>query len=379
MELLLVGIKNCGDLVQKEIDFLRKEGFIEKKYFIKENNSSVFSLKVDNLREAILFAYSLKTVGRVSIFLFSTNIEELVENKLKEQIVLIEDLLKELKELPSSSFSVRFTNKSSLQLNKLLMEREIGNLLKESNLLNFEWKVDLENPDILFRVIIDENKKVFFTLDLIGEKDLSKRGYKIYNHPLSLNSVLAQNLIYFSGCNCEYSMLDPMSGSGTICIEYVWKELGIPAAFLRDDLQLFKIKDSEKVVEEVNKKINWDKEVMVYCSDKTMRNVEFSRKNARIAKVEDKIKFSRLSIDWLDWKFNEGEIDFILTHPSFDLKLMEELFYQAEFMANNVVLASSFNIGDLVKIAEKYRYFLVNKKELERKDNLYFSHFSFRK
>ena len=380
MKLLLSGIKNCNDIIEKELKFLKKNGKIEIKNSIKELSPSLTTLKVVDIEDIISLTYQLKTVGRVGLLLEEFKFENINElkNELKENFANVLNFLNEFKEIPKESFAFRLTNKSNLNLNKLEIQDDFGNLIEnEINKAN-KIKVNLENPDLLFRLIISENGKAFFILDLVGEKDLSKRNYKIYNHPSSLNSVLAHNLIYFSDVKEDNSFLDPMAGVGTICIEFVWKELFIPSGYLRNDLQIFKIKGNEKIIKEINQNIEWDKELEVYCTDKMLKNIEYAKKNARIAKVESKINFSRVSVDWLDWKFDEGEIDYIITQPPNNLKLMEELFYQAEFMGNNVVLATGLNNQEIRKIAEKHRYLLKKERNLERKDMINFYHYYFK-
>jgi len=380
MEVVLSGIKNCNDLIKKEIEFLRKNKKIKTNNSLKELSPSLMSLKIKNLEEAISLTYQLKTVGRVGLLLGKFEFKSFDELKslLIKNFPEIINFLNDFKEIPKKTFAFRLTNKSGLNLNRMKIQEEIGGLIEKEVSKEERIKVDLDNPNLFFRLIISENRKAFFILDLVGEKDLSKRNYKIYNHPSSLNSVLAQNLIYFSDVKKESSFLDPMAGIGTICIEFVWKELFIPAGYLREDLQIFKINGSKEIVSEINNNIEWEKELKVYCTDKLLKNVEYAKKNARIARVEDKINFSRVSVDWLDWKFDEGEIDYIITQPPNNIKLLKELFYQAEFMGNNVVLATSLNKEEIRKIAKEHRYFLKNEKLLERKDNINFYHYFFK-
>lgn len=77
--------------------------------------------------------------------------------------------------------------------------------------------VDKENPDIRIYVhIFRENLSI--SLDTSGES-LHKRGYRRGGHPAPLNEVLAAGIIALSGWDGQGLLLDPMCGSGTLCIE----------------------------------------------------------------------------------------------------------------------------------------------------------------
>ncbi len=77
-----------------------------------------------------------------------------------------------------------------------------------------------EKGELDFRVIIRDDKFVA-GLDLAG-RDLSKRQYRVFNHPNNIKGSLAAAALYFA--NAKTPFLDPLGLSGTIAIEMALKE-----------------------------------------------------------------------------------------------------------------------------------------------------------
>jgi len=360
MKVLLSNFEGLEEFTIKEIEFLKENDKIDFDYSVNNLKNSLVEIELKKIEHVISLVYQLKTIGRAGILIKKFDFEDIL--KLKKEIeVSIEEIIQKLEEnnLPHNSFSLRITNKSEKELNKLLLQNEFGKIINKKI-----KKVNLEQPECLLRLIFTR-EEVFLIYDLIGEKDLSKREYKIFNHPNSLNCVLAHNLLYFSNSNHKEKILDPMAGVGTICIELAWKELFIPNSYLREDLLLFKLEKAKKIIEKINNQIEWNKKLNIFCFDKNIKNVEYSRKNARIAKVEDKINFSRVSVDWLDWKFDENEIDKIITHPPNDTKTIKELFYQGEFIGKDIYLVTNLNLKEIEKYSKEYNLEIKETKEIK--------------
>lgn len=87
------------------------------------------------------------------------------------------------------------------------------------------------NPDYLVNVhVTDERTSI--SIDAVGTP-LSNRGYRPEDIEAATNEVLAAALIDLSGWEPKQTLVDPMCGAGTICIEAAMKARCIPAAYFR--------------------------------------------------------------------------------------------------------------------------------------------------
>jgi 23S rRNA G2445 N2-methylase RlmL len=105
--------------------------------------------------------------------------------------------------------------------------------------------------------------------------------------------------------------------------------------------------------------------------DPLLRNIEASKKNAKLAGVDKNIGFSKMDLEWLDVKLNESTVDLVISRiPCFSSSLLEnavkkaykELFHQAEFflkekgrlcvLAENLVLFKEIITKDFKIVSE---------------------------
>jgi putative N6-adenine-specific DNA methylase len=98
--------------------------------------------------------------------------------------------------------------------------------------------VDKENPEVQFHIHIHKNSAILY-LDSSGES-LHKRGYKVSNHPASINEITAAAMVALSGWDEKCDLIDPMCGGGTILIEAAMQALNIPAGYYREKYGFFK-------------------------------------------------------------------------------------------------------------------------------------------
>ncbi|MBI5871839.1 methyltransferase [archaeon] len=153
------------------------------------------------------------------------------------------------------------------------------------------YKVDLKNPNTIIYAEIKEGK-FFFGIDL-NEKEFWKRDYLIQRHNQTVNPALAYCMCRLAGD--LKTVIDPFCKDGVIPIECAFS----------------------------GKK--------VYASDAVFFNIKKARINARLAKIEKKIKFTHCGIDWLDTKFRKGMFDAVITSPPFysknvDVEIIDKLY-----------------------------------------------------
>jgi len=239
-------------------------------------------------------------------------------------------------------------------------------------------KVNLECPDIIFYVYIYHNQ-CYLGVDFSGF-DLSKREYKIFTHPTSLKGNIAYSLLRIIDYKKDKTLLDPFCSSGEIPIEAaLFKTEFSVNHYKKNNFAFLKLKPFKKTnfglfFKNIDKKIKNQGKIKIFGFDNLLKYIKSSQKNAKIAGINKHIVFSKISISWLDTKFNKGQIDNIVTQlPSYSQrtakqaidKIYNEFFYQSKY-----VLKDNGKILVLVKtempdeIPQKYNFELSQKKEI---------------
>lgn len=93
--------------------------------------------------------------------------------------------------------------------------------------------INTENPDVMLNIHATDD---LITLSLDASvQALSKRGYRSQILPTATNEVLAAALVDLSGWTPDQTLIDPICGSGTICIEAAMKARNIAANLFRKE------------------------------------------------------------------------------------------------------------------------------------------------
>ena len=216
------------------------------------------------------------------------------------------------------SFAVRVSRAGKHSFTSIDAEREIGQAVIDSykKEKGMRLKVDLDEPDVLIRCYIRENK-FWLGIDTTGES-LHKRGYRIYEHPAPLRTSIAHCLVRLVQWRPEESLYDPFCGSGTIPIEAALYANKIPNYWRWKSFKLWKLGfvDTEKFMEEkerIDAKIK-SLELKLYGSDLFRKHIEGAKRNASNAGVS--INFFQQDIK--DAKF---EHDIIVTNPPYGKRI----------------------------------------------------------
>ncbi len=93
--------------------------------------------------------------------------------------------------------------------------------------------VDIDNPDIMLNIHATDNR-IAVSLDASGYA-LNRRGYRLGQTQYATNEVLAAILVELSGWQPDITLVDPMCGTGTICIEAALKARNIAPNIYRKD------------------------------------------------------------------------------------------------------------------------------------------------
>jgi putative N6-adenine-specific DNA methylase len=266
----------------------------------------------------------------------------------------------------NTKFRVECIKNSEDKISTPEIEKKIGELIIDYIKTNngYNQKVSLTDPEIIIFVYLI-GKKCCIGLDFAGF-DLSKRSYKILNHPADIRCTIGYFLVRLSKYNKNEKLIDPFSGSGTIPIEAALFASSFPLNFFNKEKFIFlkfsKFKDFDFNVL-FNKLDKWvSADIKIYNIDSSMNYLNYAKKNSKIAGIGKKINFSRMDIEWLDTKFEKGKIDKIVTKlPSSKQKdignIYNEFFYQAEFILNKKGKMVLIGNKELIKkYSSKYKF-----------------------
>ncbi len=94
--------------------------------------------------------------------------------------------------------------------------------------------VSTDCPDVMLNIHATD-ELISLSLDATGQA-LNKRGYRTTNVAGTTNEVLAAALVELSGWTPDETLIDPMCGSGTICVEAAMKARNIAPALYRKEV-----------------------------------------------------------------------------------------------------------------------------------------------
>ena len=193
--------------------------------------------------------------------------------------------------------------------------------------------VDVERPMVGLNLHIYQNNAVL-SLDSSGDS-LHKRGYRPVLVKAPLNEALAAGLVLLTGWRGEAPLIDPLCGSGTICIEAAWIALRRPPGLTRKHFGFMGWK-------------NYDVGLWTHLRDEARRGVlkafppiagtagspliegydlrrdvaNFAQQNARAAGIGNLLHFR--AADVKDFQPSAGPPGVILCNPPYGERLGEE-------------------------------------------------------
>ena len=237
------------------------------------------------IKEVLTATSKIVSPGRVS---FQTSTIQKLLKKTQSIIKLYElkQTCKTHQEIESFSLKAPFRVVCSKSDDYSLNSQEVERFVGEKFFLK-GYAVDLTHPtSIVFVDIVEGN--IFVGLDLTPEL-LSRRKYRIKIHNQSLNACIAYGLVRLSGYSGKKTFLDPFAKDGIIAIEAALYKKG---------------------------------KIIAYDSlFPHVKNVEI---NATLAHVRKDMTISRIEPEWLDTKFGDDEVDFIVTALPFASKTQPE-------------------------------------------------------
>ncbi len=203
--------------------------------------------------------------------------------------------------------------------------------------------VELKRPDVNIRVKLN-NSRATVSIDLSGEP-LHVRGYRTQGKqseaPLKENLaafVLSAGKWYRHIRKERPVFIDPMCGSGTLCIEAALQALdrapGLTRSYwgfdgwLKHDEELFL-----EVLDEAEEKAEQNKiQLKIYASDIDGYALSLAKENAKRAGVLDYIEFKQISINELEFS-KQFEGGLLATNPPYGERMLNQAQLPAIYAA----------------------------------------------
>ena len=233
---------------------------------------------------------------------------------------------------PDLTFACRSDRMGEHPFTSLDVERTAGQAVVDHfmNATGKRIKANLEDPDVIVRADLDGDV-LYIALDATGYNAMHKRGYRVYDHPASLNTTLASALIRVGKWSEEKKLLDPFAGGGTIPIEAALYARKVPwfryRSFLFERSGIIDAEVVRNVKEELLSEVR-DTRIRATGVEKYGKHVAGARKNAESAGVEDTVTFKVGDASKID-----VDADIIVTNPPYGQriarpKVVSELYYK---------------------------------------------------
>jgi putative N6-adenine-specific DNA methylase len=185
--------------------------------------------------------------------------------------------------------------------------------------------VDTENPTIKFNLHIHKDCAIL-SLDSSGES-LHKRGYRAMLHKAALNEALAAGLVLMTGWQHATCLVDPLCGSGTLCIEAAWLALNRPPGLTRRRFGFqgwldFDIRVWTALRDGARRKVGKQLPAPIVGSDHRADVIALARSNARAAGCGNLLAFAVKELSQL--RLPPGPPGVLVCNPPYGERLGEE-------------------------------------------------------
>ncbi len=192
---------------------------------------------------------------------------------------------------------------------------------------------------------------------------LHKRGYRPQGGVAPLKETIAASLLFFTGWNRKFALLDPFCGSGTIAIEAALYALdfapGLNRRFAFEQMPAVQARPVQDVRDYFESKIRNDVDVDIRASDIDPAVLAVARKCACAAGVEDWITFEQKKAEDAE-PFRVGK-GILLTNPPYGKRLgtvedAKVLYGGLKDMGDRFV-AAGWGMGFITEMEEFGEYF----------------------
>ncbi|EOT29307.1 THUMP domain-containing class I SAM-dependent RNA methyltransferase [Enterococcus saccharolyticus] len=284
-----------------------------------ENGRARFKGTMETIAKANLW---LRTADRIKIVVGEFDAYSFDELFEKVKALPWEDYLPLDAEFPVAGKSIKSKLYSTPDC-QAITKKAIVNRLREY--YHRPASVPLAETGALFKLEVALLKDhVMVTLDTTGPS-LFKRGYRLEKGGAPLKENMAAALVQLTNWRTDRPFVDPVCGSGTICIEAALIGHNIAPGFNREfaceSWDWFTPDVFEKVRAEADEAADYDVELDIMGTDINGRMIEIARANAEEIGLGDSITFKQQALK--DFK-TEKEYGVILANPPYGERLGEE-------------------------------------------------------
>lgn len=190
------------------------------------------------------------------------------------------------------SFAARAQRRGEHSFESPAVESRVGQAIVDSYPANERPPVDLEDPDLIVRVFVRE-QRVIVTVDTTGQRSLHRRQNRTFEHEAPIRPTMAAAMYRLAAPRSGDVVVDPMCGCGTIPLEAAGAGLGCPVeigqelAFRRLRCPAIKPKTSE-----LAEQCDASPDVDIVGADIDEQAVAGARENARNAELAGDISFA---------------------------------------------------------------------------------------
>lgn len=181
--------------------------------------------------------------------------------------------------------------------------------------------VDLKNPDLRINIHLNDTHCTV-SLDSSGES-LHKRGYRTQPYRAPLNEVLAAGMILLSDWNPRQAFLNPMCGSGTLCIEAGMIAKGIPGGYYRNSFGFQKWKNYDSVLFESIRRERYlpaRDDFHILACDMASSAIEATQQNLANAGLLGKVNLRKSAFESWDTGMKDG---ILIMNPPYGERMEE--------------------------------------------------------
>lgn len=284
-----------------------------------ENGRARFEGTIETIAKANLW---LRTADRIKIVV--GEFDAVTFEELFQQVSALpwEDFLPLDAEFPVAGKSIKSTLYSTPDC-QAITKKAIVNRLREY--YHRPTSVPLAETGALFKLEVALLKDhVMVTLDTTGPS-LFKRGYRLDKGGAPLKENMAAALVMLTNWRKDRPFVDPVCGSGTLCIEAALIGHNIAPGFNRSfACEAWDWVDKEvfaKVREEAEAQADYDIELDIMGSDINGRMIDIAKANADEIGLGDSIVFKQQAVK--DFK-TDKEYGVIVANPPYGERLGEE-------------------------------------------------------
>ena len=269
------------------------------------------SFEVAHIEDAWIYTYRAQSVLKVLIGgsqkVHDRNLEKALASLCGD--IPWNELAPQAASFAARGFKIGYEDTPSSEIAAML-----GGLVKKIT----SWTVNLGKPDIVVSAVVAFDS-LLIGIDIGGE-DLGIRPYRLFQAGQAIKAPLAYGLVRMSGWKPQTALLDPFCQAGTVSIEAgLWASKMSPHRFAKERLLFYssRLFDSRVVKEVIDAQdqMRCAPKGSIIAMDASFPSISASKKNAKLAGVENVIAFSKMDVEWLDVKHAGQSVDAVATVP----------------------------------------------------------------